>query len=179
MRQNRRTEIMMAGFDLLARNASASMADIATHAGIGRATLHRHFATRDDLMTALTQAANAELDAAIDAAVASASTHLDGLRLAMAATIPLANRQLFLSQSNPPPEIAEMYEDGMRDLREAIDAARAEGSLRSALPTVWIAETYDALVYAAWTMVKADEATIKQATQMAWTTFLNGVEDRT
>ncbi len=167
--------IMEAAIGLFARNASASMADLAVEAEVGRATLHRYFATRDALMDALFAQAHAELETAIEEAVAEATDHLDGLRLAIAAIIPLANRQVFLTQVPTPPAMAATYDASLQETRAAIDAARSEGSLDTDMPTEWIAEVYDALCYAAWTAIDRQDLTPRQATALAWRSFLTGI----
>ena len=48
-----RRAILDAASGILARDRSASMSAIATATGIGRATLHRHFPTRNDLISAI------------------------------------------------------------------------------------------------------------------------------
>ena len=45
--------IVEAAVVALGENRSASMSEIAIRAGIGRATLHRHFSTRDGLIALL------------------------------------------------------------------------------------------------------------------------------
>ena len=172
-----RTAILEAAFDLLNRNPSATLAEIATHAGVGRATLHRHFDGRRDLMLALARNATEELDAAVEAATAGAQTHTEGLRLALEAMIPLATRQWFLA-TDPiarDPEVAGALAEEKRLLKAEIDAARAEGAFAPQFTTEWIAETYEALLFAAWALVRDGEATPKQAALMAWTTFSNGL----
>jgi serine phosphatase RsbU (regulator of sigma subunit) len=48
-----RERILNAGERMLARSPSATLVDIAAAAGVARTTLHRHFASRDDLIAAL------------------------------------------------------------------------------------------------------------------------------
>ena len=168
-------KIIESAFALFARNASASMAELATEAEVGRATLHRYFATRDALMEALFEEAHSEIERAVEAAVADATDHLDGLRLAMAAIVPLANRQVFLTQVPAPAAMAAAYNASTNETRAAIDEARTEGSLVTDMPTEWIAEVYEALCYAAWTAIDRQDLTPRQATVFAWRSFLSGV----
>ena len=63
-----RQAIAEAGFELLSRNPGASLSEIAEHAGVGRATLHRHFASREALLIALAHQAIAEMDHAAEVA---------------------------------------------------------------------------------------------------------------
>jgi len=172
-----RNAILEAAFQIFNEKPGASLGDVAERAGVGRATLHRHFSSRQTLMVALARTALKELDVAIEAATAGAQSHTEGLRLSLAAIIPLASRQWFLSHEpvEDDPEIAAAYAAGIAELREEIEAARTEGSFAADLPTKWIAETYENLIYAAWVMVREEEATPSQASEMAWRTFMNGV----
>lgn len=175
-RDSTKDHIIETAFDLFSRNAGASLGDLAEAAGIGRATLHRHFAGRDALMLALAQQATAEIDAAVEAATKDAETYTQGLKLALAAMVPLARRQMFLA-TEPVMRFGEMAQIEARDRAELIDAidhAKTEGTFDPALPSPWIAEAYDTLIYAAWALVESQEATPRQAAHFAWTTLLKG-----
>ena len=169
--------IVEAAFLTFNEDPTASLADVADRAGVGRATLHRHFAARQDLITALAEIALDEIDAVIDAATADAPSYTEALRLSLHATIPLATRQWFLSHEDyaQAPDLIARYDASLAELHNTIEAARAEGSFAADLPTRWIAEAYENLIYAAWTMVREEEATTRQAADMAWRTFLKGV----
>ena len=173
-----RQAIIEAAFETFNRRPGASLGDVAARAGVGRATLHRHFRSRDELIEVLAQEAMAELNAAVDAATADAPTHTEGLRLALAAIIPLADRQWFLAQEpvEPESEIARAYERDRAELATEIEAAKAEGAFAKTIPTAWIAETYENLIYAAWTMVRDGEATPAQAADLAWRTLTRGLQ---
>ena len=172
-----REAILEAAFLTFNERPGASLSDVAEKAGVGRATLHRHFSSRDALMSVLAETALRELNDAIEAATIDAQTHTDGLRLSLVAIIPLANRQWFLSHElfEENSEIAAAYEADIAKLHAEIEAARNEGSIAPDLSTKWIAEAYENLVYAAWTMVREEEATPAQAVDMAWRTFMKGV----
>ncbi len=173
--------IVEAAFQLLNEHPTASLGDIAARAGVGRATLHRHFPGRAELMRALAKTAMTELDEAVELATEDATSHTEALRLALEAMIPLATRQWFLA--NDPiahdPEIARAMSADRRLLDDAIIAARGEGAFALDLPVAWIAEIYDAVLFAAWTLVRAGDATHRQAADLAWRTLLNGVGAKT
>ena len=172
-----RAAIIEGAFGLLSRRPSATLAEIAEHAGVGRATLHRHFSSREALMKALARIALEEVARAIEEKTRAATSHGDGLRLAFEAMVPLGARQWFLAHEpvDRDPEIAALMERDMGALRAEIDAARAEGLFAPDVPTEWIAQSYGALVYAAWTMVQEGEATPRQATDLAWRTLTRGL----
>ena len=177
IRPDTRTAILEAGFELFNERPGASLGDVADRAGVGRATLHRHFASREALMTALALTAMEELNAAVDAATADATSHMQALRLSLDAIIPLAARQAFLA-SEPvlqDDRIAEAYASDMDELHQSIEAARVEGAFVPDVPTEWIAHSYNALIYAAWEMVREGHATPRQAADLAWRTLTNGL----
>ena len=129
-------------------------------------------------MVALAQAALEELNAAVEEAVVDATSHTDGLRRALAAIIPLANRQWFLAHEpvESDPGIAAAYKADMDELYAEIEAARAEETFADDVPTKWIAETYENLIYGAWTLVRDGDATPKQAADLAWRTLTTGLK---
>lgn len=57
-----RAKIIDAARRLLADDENPSMREIATKAGVGRGTVHRHFSTRDDLMEAVRRQARDDAD---------------------------------------------------------------------------------------------------------------------
>ena len=172
-----RETVIDGAFDLLSRRPTATLAEIAEHAGVGRATLHRHFRSREALIGALARFAIQELNAAIDEKTKGATSHAEGLRLAFEAMVPLGARHWFLTQEpvERDPEIAALMKRDMEALRAEIEAARAEGLFAPDVPTAWIAQSYSALVYAAWTMVQEGEATPRQAADLAWRTLTGGL----
>ena len=172
-----RDAIIEAAFQVFSRDPTASLGDIAARAGVGRATLHRHFKGRDDLMVALARAAIAELDTAADAATADATSYTEALRLSLEAIVPLADRQWFLAREpvEHVPEIKAAYDRQLQELAEAIDAAKQEGGLNPTIPTLWIVQAYDHLLFAAWELVRAGEATPAQAAALAWRTLTSGL----
>ena len=122
-----------------------------------------------------------ELDQAIAQATANAQSHEEGFRLSLEAIVPLANRQWFLANEGleVDDETAKAYRDSRDELCRDIELAKQEGVFDPALPTLWIAETYENLTYAAWSMVRSGEATASQAAGFAWQTFSNGLKGKT
>lgn len=167
--------LINAGFAVFSRNPGASLAEVAKAADVGRATLHRYFSSRADLFSALARYATRELDDAVSVATQDAQSYSDALHLVMGAIIPLAHRHMFLTQENlQDPDLVEAHARQSRDLRDLIDAAKKEGALRRDLPTEWIAQAYDHLIYAAWMMIQREDATPRQAVDLAWTQFSQG-----
>lgn len=180
-RPSARDAVIEAAFDLFSRDPSASISEVAAAAGVGRATLHRHFAGRADLVLALANIATEELNEAVKSAVAGAPSWTEALRLSMGAIIPLADRNWFLAQEplEHHPDIAAAHAAQQAELVEAIDEARKEGAFAPEVPTSWIAAAYDTLIYAGWQAVREGDLTPAQAADLAWRTLAHGLKGET
>ncbi|MDX8351061.1 TetR/AcrR family transcriptional regulator [Cognatiyoonia sp. IB215182] len=178
IRPSTRDAIIEAAFAVFSENQAASLGDVAQRAGVGRATLHRHFPGRAELMRALAKTALAELEAAVEQATAHAESYEEGFRLSLMATVPLANRQWFLAHEGleADPEIAAAYSASLDALRQDVEEAKKEGAFDSHVPTAWIVEAYENLTYTAWSLVRSGEATPKQAAELAWRTLSQGLK---
>lgn len=175
-----RQAIIEAAFDVLNRNTGASLAEIALGAGVGRATLHRHFSSRDDLLRTLAHIAIEEMDEATHEACQGVDSHSDAMRKCLEALIPLGNRHGFIAREpvDEDEALSAEYARLDRETIEMIEGAKAEGLFSPGTPTSWIARIYDHLLYAAWDSVRTDEATPSQAADLAWTTLTRGLETR-
>ncbi len=169
--------IAEAGFRLLSRNPGANLAEIAEAAGITRATLHRYFPSRQALVNELAARAIEEMDAAVAAACADSASAGDALRDSLQALIPLGDRHGFLAHEDVEQDDAMQAEFArlQRETLEWVDAAKQEGVFDAAVPSDWIVRAYDFLLYAAWDSVHAEEATPKQAAELAWRTLTSGL----
>lgn len=177
LRLSSRDAIIEAAFAVFSKNPSAALADVAERAGVGRATLHRHFASRDDLMQALSKIAIKEMDDAVELACADATSYSEVARLALQALIPLGDRHGFLALEGETddPELQAAYAKEQRETAEMVDAAKGEGLFDTSVPTAWIVQAFDHLMYAGWESVKAGETTQDQAAALAWRTLIHGL----
>ncbi len=178
IRPETRDAITEAAFEVFSEHPTASLGDIAKRAGVGRATLHRHFPGRPELMRALAGIALTELEQAVETTIAGAQSSAEEFRLSIHAIVPLANRQWFLAHEAPQadPATAEAYAASRAELLRDIEQAKTEGVFDAHVPTEWIAEAYDNLIYAAWSLVRSGEATPKQAADLAWRTLSSGLK---
>ena len=177
IRPTTRDAILEAAFQLYSEEPSASLADIAERAGIGRATLHRHFSNRDELMEALAVTALEEMDQTAETASEDAESYTEALEQIMTAIIPLANRHWFLCREpvDEYPAVAKEIERQTQEMNELLEEVKKEGAIDKTIPTAWAAHTFDNLIFAAWELVRNEEATPKQASSWAWRTFSKGL----
>lgn len=95
-----REQVLRSAAALLTRKSTATMDEVAKAAGIGRATLHRHFAGRDALVRALENLGIQEFEAALDAAALDEGGAPEALRRLVAAVEPSAGLLSFLVTEN-------------------------------------------------------------------------------
>lgn len=177
LRPSARDALIEAAFVVFARDSSAPLAAVAEKAGVGRATLHRHFAGRADLVRALARQAVTEMDAAVEAATADAPSWSAALRGTLTALVPLGDRYGFLNREpiDDLPEIAAEYRRWNAETRAAVEAAQREGVFDPTIPPAWIADAFDHLLDAAWEAVRARRLTHAQAADLAWRTLTAGL----
>lgn len=176
-RPSAREALVEAAFSILSRNPGAPLAEIAEHAGVGRATLHRYFSSRDDLVLELAQLAIAETDQAANAACEGVESCGEALRLTLRALIPLGNRHGFLALEplNSALETMTEYKRQLDETRDMIEGAKTEGLFDTHVPTDWILQAYLHLLFAAWEAVRTESATPAQSADLAWRTLTEGL----
>ncbi len=178
IRPSSKDAIIEAAFDVFSRNAGASLSQVAERAGVGRATLHRHFSSRDDLLRALARLAIREMDEVVEAACADVTSHSEAMRVSLEVLIPLGDRHGFLALEpiEDDADIQREFDRQQRETEEMIEAVKKEGLLDASVPTAWIVQAYDHLLYAGWEAVRTGQATPAQAADLAWRTLTSGLE---
>ncbi len=144
-----RTQVLRAAAALLTRKATATMDEVARAAGIGRATLHRHFAGRDALVRALEGLGLQELEAALDAARIDEGPEDEAVRRLVAAVEPVGPLLSFLVTENQLFEGDQQNEGWARiDTRVSALFRRGQenGVFRIDLTPAWLTEAFYGLV---------------------------------
>jgi AcrR family transcriptional regulator len=145
-----RAAIVEAAIRVLAdEGISAKLDKVAVAAGVSRATLYRHFSSREELLGALVDAAYEEVVERVRDANLDDVAFMDGLgRVARAAVLTgkhivvLANETLVVK----PHHLDVEFEETMNRL---FDRGKAEGHVRHELSTTWLRTAYRAIVVAA------------------------------
>ncbi len=176
IRPSTRDSLLEAAFGLLSRNPGASLAQVAARAGVGRATLHRHFPSREELIRTLTTLAIAEMDAAVKEACQNVESAADALRRTLEVLIPLGNRHGFLlNESNADdPALTAEFDRLDRETGDLVEACKREGLFDPGVPTPWITEVINALLYTGWESSLRGKTTAQQAVDLAWRTLTRG-----
>lgn len=183
-----REQIVTSAIQHLNETPTASMAQVAEAAGVSRATLHRHFASREDLLAAMgTRALDAwesvqravhleEATAAADAGVVE-----QALRELLAGLVEVAHEHGFALTDYALVEHPDLLarSDALEEREIAlIGLAQRLGVLRADLPPRWISNTvYGVLVTVRESLRRGDIAR-RDAARLAVETFMYGTAPR-
>ena len=163
----------------LARDATAPMSAIAAAAGVGRATLHRYFPRREDLLREIALEAIRKTHEVVAPVYADARSALDALERTIHAIVPLGGSYHFLTTEasvNQDPAVAAAYERQTVGMRELTDMLKAEGSLAADVPTAWFVAAFDGLIYAAWKAVAEGDIAPNDAGALVFRTLIEGLQ---
>ncbi|MEM7301486.1 MAG: TetR/AcrR family transcriptional regulator [Pseudomonadota bacterium] len=168
--------ILEAGIRVLLTNRSASMLEIADAAGIGRATLYRHFNSREALVKKLAFSCYENLSSAL-----SPYANLTGkaaIEKIFDIAMPMADRFNFLirlwSFIEDDEEVLEIERQTQRDMGYLFAQAKHNGEIDKSIPDVWLTAIFDNTLSAGWELIETDEADTDTATQLAKRSFFKG-----
>jgi AcrR family transcriptional regulator len=173
--------LLTAATQVLLRQPTASLAEVATAIGVSRTTLYSRFPTRQALLVGLAQAAmdlveKAYADAALDDADVAAS-----LRRVVERLVPLGERVEFLLRERSldgEPEVVARYAELDGPLIGFVARAQGAGALRADQPAWWIVASLDSSVYAAWEAISDGRLAPRDAPALVLGTVLDGVRER-
>jgi AcrR family transcriptional regulator len=156
----RNTErILDATSELIAVDPAVSLEQIAARAGVSRATLYHHFASRDALIDALTARSVVEVKAALEAARPSEGTPAEALERVLRAAWQVIGRYRGLVIVNPQrlerTELRARLEPALALVRELIARGQRSGEFDSELPADWLIGIVTDMIHAASRQVTA------------------------
>lgn len=176
-----RDAILDAALERLADDPSASMAEIAKAAGVGRVTVYGHFSSREQLLESVlirtierseAELAGVDLDgdpvAALDRLVRRSWRIVDTFhRLLGAAEESLSNDRILAHHAEPMARVRALIERGQR-----------AGAMRRDLSAEWLTSCYTALLHAAAGELRAGRLAEDDADRVVAATVVSLVTGR-
>jgi len=145
--------ILDAAARAIAENPVASLEAIASRAGVSRATLYHHFASRDALLDALTDRSVRVSTAALMAARPAEGTPVEAMERLLLAAWEVIGRYRGLAIVNPQRlergELRARLEPALAILRSLIRRGQHAGEFDPDLPSDWLMGTLIDLIHAA------------------------------
>lgn len=178
IRPSAREALVRAAIGLFAVREGASLDDVATAAGVARATLFRHFGSRDDLVRAAGLQSLAELEDALRRADLAHGTARDRLLRLLEVLVPAGQKLRFVYRCGDlvDDEALRRAEARLdRHIAPVLDAAVRAGLVARDLGAVWLSEVFEALLYASWTSVARGAVAPADAPQLLMRTLLHGL----
>lgn len=171
-----RTSLLDVAAAVLVADPSASLAEVAEAAGIGRTTLHKQYATRDDLIRAVGFRALDLWEHAVEGV--DEADPLGTLRAVAAAMVPIGNQLAFLWRT-PAFDHDQAIKQRWHAVEDRLSAmlirAREHGLLAAAAPDWWLIGTFHALIYVGAEAVGNGDLAARDAPDRVMHMFLHGI----
>lgn len=167
-RNRTRRAILDAAITVLAHRPTASMADIADAAEVGRSTLHRYFPERSELLTAILRHTVERLGEAVAAAKLHEGTPAQAMRRAVHAYFELTPAMLQVCGEGLQTEqewFTRAMDEAEQPLRELIRRGQAAGYLDGEARPEWLDKVFWYTVLAGIDAIGNDVFTRQQAAE--------------
>ena len=169
--------IIDAAARLLATRQSAGVAEIAAAAGVSRASIYRHFPTRDTLLRALADSTSAEAERRLADANLQTVPVEEGIARAARALVALGDRYLAAMQD---PTSLGTHNRAIREpLTALLRRGQTDGPLRANVPLDCLVESLHALVGACLRSGHRLGQGTEDISAMIVRLFLDGATERT
>lgn len=180
MAETTRDRIVKQAIDCIAQNPNASLEEIATAAGVGRATIYRHFKSRNDLNIVLKAVAGEKLHSAAVSILEKNIPARDKLIQMVQKMIPLGASLNVSTYFNIPfkdenPRVRETYQKHLDQAGGLCTLLKNEGVVGKDIPLAWLITSLDSLVFAAWEKVQSGDIAPNDAPGLVIQTFLTGM----
>jgi AcrR family transcriptional regulator len=167
--------ILEAAARVLARQGQgATINEVAAEAGIGRATVYRYFETREQLVSALWEAALSEIDERLTAERLELVPFEEGIVRFVRAIASVGERYAVLLREQSRDELERGREVLGAPVRELLERGRKSGALRTDISLDLLGEMFGGLVLAGLRRALDDGLGIEQASSTVVAIFLRG-----
>ena len=170
-------QIVAAATRLLADDPEATMQDVADAARLGRATVYRHFPTREALIAAIERAAMAEIAAVLADGRLEERDPLEALGRAVEGLFEVGDRyRVLVREPRHGTGLGrrEHAEASFRPMAALLDRARRAGALADDVPLEWVHAAVGAIIGTAVRQVASGRLARDAAPGLVMRTILDG-----
>jgi AcrR family transcriptional regulator len=169
--------IVTAAGDLFGRGQSPSMGEVATAAGIRRATLYGHFPSREELLDAVVTHAITQTDETLTALALDRDPADVALERLVRTSWPILDRYRRLRTTAlaelGPERLRAHHDRALSHVEQLIRRGQDAGSFRTDLPLNWLITTFYAVLHAAADEADAGRVSPAEAPDLLATTVLS------
>jgi AcrR family transcriptional regulator len=177
VRRDTAAALLDAAVEVLVADPSASLAEVAEAAGIGRTTLHKHYPTRDHLLRAVGHRSIDRWEQMVAGATGSEDDH-GGLHALAEAMIAVGPYLAFLWRSpifDHAEDIAHRRREVAPQVLAVLKRAQARGLLRADVPDFWLLRTFYSVVYVATDSIDDGNLAPRAAADLVVDTLTRGL----
>lgn len=178
MRISTKQKIINAAITTLAKDSTASLEEIAEVAGVGRATIYRHFESRSHLIREMLLQAGTKMSSSVEPIIQGKASARDKLRQMVTILIPLGAGLHFVVYEPLQPKDQDLergHQEFSDQIMELCKALKAEGGVTLDIPDVWVVTCLERLIFLAWENIQRGDIAPNQAAELVIRTFFSGL----
>lgn len=171
-----REELLLNLVNALADQPRASMGQLASMVGLSRATLCRHFPSRDTMVLAMSEAGITSAKLAITRARPNEGSPEQAINRLIEELLPIVELYTYVDQQGHADEELEARVQPLRaSLITLFQQWQGSGALRVDLPAAWLVESMSALLRSAATMIRSGRLARRDAAQSVFDLLWRGM----
>jgi TetR/AcrR family transcriptional repressor of mexCD-oprJ operon len=160
------------------QGTAANLSDVATAAGVSRATLYRYYPNREALLRALGAHALNELANRLNDAGLERAAVKEAIERLARALVAVGDRYSVLASDQCPPDEAEAERLVIAPMRAVFERGIASGHLRQDLPADVLRTLFQGTILAAIKLTQRHQLGAEEASAAAAAVFLDGARPR-
>jgi TetR/AcrR family transcriptional regulator, mexCD-oprJ operon repressor len=171
--------IVEAAVSVLTADPGASMQEVADRSGVHRATVYRHFPTRETLLIEIRRRSFEDAQQALSACRLEEGSATEALRRLFDALAAVGDRYLLLaSRMTVEPQLRDRAEELGQPILAVIERGQRSGELRSDQPVRWLAMLVGAVVMHGMQAVAEGTLAREELVSALTSSFLSGAAAR-
>ena len=178
MKLTTRDRIIAAAIQTLASNPVSTLDEIAEAAGVGRATLYRHFESRKALIKEMITDAGQKMEVAILPILTCPLSAEEKLAKLVRAIIPMGASLHFTVYEplhHDDPEVIEGHDKVIGQFKDLCRGLKTEGIASPDVPEAWLVASLDMMIFTAWESIRRGDIAANDAPDLVLRTYLSGI----